>query len=82
MLFISFVFYKPISQEDWTYDDYQLIEILDGGATEYAQNKAHTDWHDMVSKLNTHAVTRTNFDQYVIIPPSKGGKQEAYACGT
>jgi hypothetical protein len=60
--------------EDWSYKDYQLIEILDGGATDkHTQNKAHTDWYDMVSKLNTRIEARTNFDQDFVILRSKGG---------
>jgi hypothetical protein len=70
--------------EDWTDKDYQLIEILDGGAAEnkQAQNKPHTDWYETVSRLNSHTEVRTDFEQYVIIRPQKGARQEPCICGT
>jgi hypothetical protein len=49
--------------EDWTEDNYQLVETLDS-----TENEHNTAWNDTLAKLNTH----TEIHQYAIVPPSKG----------
>jgi hypothetical protein len=61
--------------DDWTDDDYQLVEMLDGPRPEEGTpNIPHAQWSKAVSYLNTQTQVRTDFDQYVVVPPSKGGQ--------
>jgi hypothetical protein len=62
--------------EDWTEDNYQLVETLDS-----TENEHNTAWNDTLAKLNTHTEICTDFDQYAIVPPSKGGRQENIGWG-